>query len=262
MYWRDAEPSDYAVIGDPIAHSLSPRIHSAAYRTLGRKHSYRAIQVPADELTEALEHLAALGCLGCNATLPHKLEAIKWAEPQQEPGMTPAVGANTINLQKRTCISTDEEGFMRTLPLGIEKRALVLGAGGAGRALATRLDADGWELRLWNRTTGRWKDGREMEDADPAGCGLILNATSAGHAGQEPPVLWDRAPEHTLAYDVSYGPAAAGFLASAESRQFRTQDGLAMLVEQAALSLEWWLGRPAPREVMRAAVGLAPDAVS
>lgn len=258
--WREAPPGDYAVIGDPVAHSLSPAMHAAAYQACGLQLAYHAIRIPEAEFDEAMAWLVELGYRGLNVTLPHKLRAWDWADGTDpaRSDLAPRAGANTLNLQSKLAVSTDEAGFMASLsdhefP---RKRALICGAGGTAMALAARLAENGFELKLWNRTPGKWDvfasetNRTEVVPAlDPAGCDLILNATSATLQGFDLPVDWARAEPDALAYDVAYGKPSP-FLESASKKKLTCQDGLRMLMEQGALSFEWWLGISAPRTDM------------
>ncbi|MCG9896137.1 MAG: hypothetical protein MH204_11745, partial [Fimbriimonadaceae bacterium] len=226
--WREAPAGDYAVIGDPVSHSRSPAMHAAAYRELGLDLTYRAIRGPRDEIVQALDHLAALGYKGLNVTVPLKDLAFAWADRPEA-----TVSVNTLCLGSRTGISTDEEGFVRSLPEDLRGPVptLILGAGGTAQALARRLIRDGRLLQVWNRTPARW-DGFlaehpgaiQVAEPDPAGCRLIINATSAGLSGESPPVLWDRIAPDALAVDLVYGRRTP-FLEQAEAAGVATLDG-------------------------------------
>ena len=130
--WRDAPGADFAVLGDPVGHSRSPKMHEAAYRALGLKHTYVAVRVCAEELPEALDHLAKKGYRGVNLTVSLKEAGARWALHPDE--FVKRVGsANTLNLLERTATNTDAPGFIDTLPpLAVwpPSRVLVLGAGG------------------------------------------------------------------------------------------------------------------------------------
>ncbi|MEZ5163634.1 MAG: hypothetical protein R2688_07760 [Fimbriimonadaceae bacterium] len=129
-HWSDAPSGDYAVVGDPVSHSLSPRIHAAAYQEHGLHLTYRAIQVRSGELAEAIDVLRGRGYKGLNVTVPLKTEALDWCcrvEPEAE-----RMGAvNTLNLENGEGTNTDAPGFLQTLGnLGISSgRVLILGAG-------------------------------------------------------------------------------------------------------------------------------------
>ena len=139
--WRDAPQADFAVLGDPVNHSLSPRMHQAAYEATHLRHKYVAIRVPVNEFNEAMEFLTKQGYRGVNLTTPLKEAGATWAKKPD--AFVARVGsANVLNLLERSAINTDAPGFLDTLPpLGIWPPApiLILGAGGAARALAVAL---------------------------------------------------------------------------------------------------------------------------
>lgn len=263
--WRDAPRADYAVLGDPVSHSLSPVMHHAAYRALGLDLRYVAIRVEEREFDEALEHLQALGYRGVNCTVPLKVAAFRWAREvgplDRELGVL-----NTLRLADRAGINTDAPGLMQTLEdsgVDASRPVLVLGAGGAARSAVSALAWAGFRVVVWNRTRSRAEElcarvGSSLVTAvdqpDPSGCGVVLQATSAGVQGEAPPVLWDRAPADLLAYDTYYTSGLTPFLTAACAHGLRSVDGRALLVAQGALSLEWWLGIQAPRTAMLEAI--------
>lgn len=262
MNWREAEPCDFAVLGDPVGHSLSPRMHSAAYRELGLNLTYRAIQTPLEDFEEALERLSGF-LIGANCTVPLKLAAKGWAASLK--GKVYA-GVNTLDFRDSSGMSTDEAGFLASLPEELRAkpgRALILGAGGSAQGLGPALAERGWELFLWARREDAWRDAAPsgatlLPEPDPAACSLVVNATSAGLAGASLPVDWSQAPASCLAYDLMYGLAPTPFLADAAQAGLATQDGRRMLMEQGALSLEAWLGMEAPRTAMLEALNEHP----
>lgn len=274
--WRDAPPSDYAVLGDPIHHSRSPQMHQAAYKALGLDLAYQAVRVPLPEFDQALDHLAGLGVKGVNCTLPLKGAARFWAEKRggltgEARGCLPGPwSANTLNLTAQQGISTDEAGFLALLrslaPQGRPK-ILLLGAGGTGQALVHRLIQEEWEAAVWNRTPGRWEEllagggGRVEIQSEIClkGVGILVNATSSGLTGGPLPIPWEVADDRLTAFDLLYGRETE-FLKSARERGIPCADGAVMLMEQGALSLEWWLDRPAPRSAMLEAIHADPSA--
>jgi shikimate dehydrogenase len=264
--WREAPQADFAVIGDPIAHSLSPRMHQAAYQALDLPYRYVALRVPPGEVAAALHELAHRGCRGVNVTVPLKEEALAWCE-EAEPFARRANAVNTVCLPTRKGTNTDGPGFLDTLAdLGVKPgNALVLGAGGSARAVALALVGAGFSVRIYNRTKSRAEalaaelapDAAALDEADPAGAALIVNATSVGVL-KEPsqpalPVVWDRAEPKAVAYDLFYG-SETSFLRAARERGLQTTDGLPMLIAQGARAFEWWLNLAAPREAMRDAL--------
>ena len=263
--WREAPQADFAVIGDPVGHSLSPRMHAAALRALGLDRTYLAIRVPPGEVAACLARLSELGYVGVNCTVPHKAEAL--AACDRVDAFALRVGAvNTVRLPSLEGTNTDGPGFLDTLgPLGIPagSRALLLGAGGSARAVAAALQEAGFRLALWNRTPHRAEtlvrevglDAELLAAPDPSGCALVVNTTSAGLHGASVGVDWGRAPADAVAYDLMYGDGPTPFLREAASFGLRTVDGRPLLAAQGARSLEWWLGRRAPRREMLLSIG-------
>ena len=261
-HWREAEPGDYAVIGDPVDHSLSPRMHAAAYQADGLGLTYRAVRVPAGEVAEAVSHLAARGYRGLNVTVPLKEEAFAFVQAQgwrlsEADGQLGAV--NTLLLPERAALNTDVLGFLRTLQAqGVAPGAsvLVLGAGGTARALLVGLVRAGYRVAAWNRTPERLSGLiaelhlpiSALAQPDPAGVEAVINTTSASLSGDSVAVPWGS--DSVLAYDVAYGRALTPFLLAAQAAGHRVCDGRAMLAEQGAMAYEAWLRRPAPRAAM------------
>lgn len=267
MDWRDATPADFAVIGDPIEHSWSPKMMAAAFASLGLALTYRAVRVAAGEFDVAVEHLRGLGYRGLNVTVPHKETAHAWARDIDE--RSRRLGAlNTLDVVAGRGTNTDAPGFLDVLarfaPSGA-RALLLLGAGGTARALAPVLLEAGWSVRIANRTRSRAEALAQatyglvvLDDADPAGCGVVVDATSAGLSGTELPVRWDRAEPGSLAIDLVYGRETP-FRSSARAAGLQVIDGRELLVSQGLLSLSWWLGsidREIARAAMRRAVGL------
>lgn len=253
--WRDAPVAQFAVIGDPIEHSRSPEMHAAAFRSLGLPYRTVRVHVEPGEVDEALEHLASIGFLGVNVTVPHKEAAWRWSGRSGD-GLSARIGAaNTLRLATRECINTDGPGFVDTLE-SLPERALLLGAGGSARAIAASLEDAGVELTIWNRTRERAEalkreldlQAEILDEPDLAGFDLIVNATSAGLHGGGPGLEWGVAKPSALAYDLVYG--STPFLEAAAARGLQTMDGIPLLVAQGARSLEWWLGVEAPRAAM------------
>ncbi|MBL8049442.1 MAG: shikimate dehydrogenase [Chthonomonas sp.] len=261
-YWQQAMPGDFAVVGDPIGHSWSPRIHQAAYQALGLNLRYEAIHVPREEFNEAMASLQELGYRGVNVTLPLKLEAYAWAE-SADAECRKFESANTIELATRRATNTDGQGFLDSLgslKVPAQGRVLLLGAGGTAQSLARVLTEAGYELAIYNRTASKAesladKVGAEfLAQPSVAGFDLILNTTSAGLSNDSMDIPWGQPKPGALVYDVIYGDLPSPLLREAALAGFRTVDGRYMLVAQAARSFEWWLQQPAPREAMMQAV--------
>ncbi len=260
--WREAPKADFAVVGDPVSHSLSPRMHTAAYDALGLALRYVAVRVPPVEFSDAMDHLGGKGYRGVNVTVPLKREALEWAQSADDISIR-AQAANTLNLSDRTAINTDAPGFLDTLSeLKLtRKSALILGAGGSARAIVLALAGSGFDVRIWNRTHQRAVElAKEagavaLEHPAPGDADLVVNCTSVSLAGGgDLPLEWDQVLRDAAAVDLMYSAQPTAFLQSAQRRGLRTVDGRTLLVAQGALSFEWWLGMSAPREAMAAAI--------
>jgi shikimate dehydrogenase len=265
------------VIGWPVEHSRSPLIHRYWLKQYGLDGAYEKEAVKPEDLPAFLGGLAARGYAGANVTLPHKEAALRLATVADEAART--IGAaNTLWLDEAgrlNASNTDAYGFMTNLnavaPGWNEGRrpVMVLGAGGAGRAVLHGLLAEGASrILLANRTSGR---AQELADAfGPAvtvvdwrerdrallGCGLLVNATSLGMTGKEALDL-DLAllPSDAAVADLVYSPLETRLLAAARGRDNRAVDGLGMLLHQAVPGFERWFGvRPAVTDELRAHV--------
>jgi len=258
------------IIGWPVEHSLSPAMHNAAFAALGLNWAYVAFPVRPDEVERAIAGLAAAGCAGLNATIPHKAAALRAASSVSEAAA--AIGAaNTLvpdGAGGFRADNTDAAGFLRALdeqaPLELEGAdALVIGAGGAARAVVHALRSRGARVRVANRTAER---AAELGDPVPfvpqaldivAGqAALVVNATSLGlHEDGPPPELPLAAlgPGQVVA-DIVYRPGGTPWLEAAAARGARTVDGLGMLLHQGAAAFVQWTGREPPVDAMRAAL--------
>jgi shikimate dehydrogenase len=262
----------YAVIGQPIAHSLSPRIHSLFAQQVGAKTCYEAVEISPDRLAVMLPRLHAEHYLGLNVTLPHKTAVAALCEACSER----AEAAGAVNTLIRTPTgwrgdNTDGEGLIRDLArLGVAvqgKRVLILGAGGAARGIIPPLLAQKpLELVISNRTP--WKPEELVKifhTRGPIRAGthlalkgdrfdLIINATSAGHKGEMPRLPEGLFAAGATAYDLSYGKASEPFTAWARGCGITAvADGLGMLIEQAAAAFALWRNQtPDTTAVLRA----------
>lgn len=263
----------YAVMGNPIAHSLSPEIHRRFAEQTGQRLVYEAILVEPGHFPEAVAAFRAAGGKGLNVTVPFKQEAFALAA-ERTPRAERAQAANTLYWNRTNALcadNTDGVGLLRDLKenLGVElggRRLLLLGAGGAARGVLAPLLAEGpAELVIANRTPERatalaadFADLGEVSgcsfDAVPAGhWDLVINATAAGLAGEVPPVDPAGIDRDTLCYDMMYGREPTAFVRWAEAQGAgRAVDGLGMLVEQAAEAFTLWRGvRPDTAPVIR-----------
>jgi shikimate dehydrogenase len=265
----EARTALYAVWGDPVGHSLSPAIHNHAFAEHGVDAVYVAQQVRATDLAAAVLGARATGLCGWNLTLPHK-EAVLPLLDELDPTAARIGAVNTVVRRddgRLVGYNTDAAGFLEPLatrhdfhPAG--RTAVLLGAGGAARAIAFGLATAGLShLHLRNRTVARAEAlAAELRRAFPAlsvhtgsladiadsvwtAADLVVQGTSAGHVGEAAPQP-DPAqlPAHAIVADIGYGPAAGDWLAPSQAAGRRTLDGLWMLVGQAALAYRLWTG--------------------
>jgi shikimate dehydrogenase len=266
------------VVGWPIAHSLSPRIHGFWLAEHSVDGSYEAVPVPPDGLAEAVARFRAEGWRGFNVTVPHK-EAIIPLIDRLDPFAERIGAVNTVvaladgRLDGR---NSDAPGFLASLgPIALDRPVVMLGAGGAARAiLAALAGAGATEIRIVNRNRSR---AEALASAIPAivgdwesraalldGAGLLVNTTSLGMAGQ-PPLGLDLAalPRDAVVTDIVYRPLETGLLAAACARGNPTVDGLGMLLHQAVMGFAAWFGVvPQVTEALRAHVLAALEPAS
>ena len=265
-----------AVLGYPVGHSRSPAMQSAALAELGLgdEWSYEAIEVAPDAFEQRVRAMANEGFAGANVTVPHKGAALSLADELSETARE--IGAaNTLVITHDAesgetgeivvrAENTDAEGLLRSLPgTPRDRRALVLGAGGAARAVVWALLREGAEVEVWNRTELRSQHLCEELGGTPAttpeqsAYELIVNTTAVGLAGEDPfaelPLASDAFGAEQIVVDMVYGGEPTALLRAAEAAGASTVDGIEILVQQGALSLEIWTGRPAPLDTMRAA---------
>lgn len=276
-----------ALLGHPVAQSLSPLMHGYWFEATGLKGQYQAIDVEAANLQDTINWLKADAFAGFNITVPHKTAVIPFLD-RLTPLARQMGAVNTVVIGsdgRLTGFNTDGIGFMKHLNLAAgswpkDKPVLLLGAGGAARAAALALVNEGVPLvMVANRTRdkaqavadeiGRGRmtvvEWRERQDAVP-GAGLIVNTTTLGMVGQSPLLLdLTGAANDTVVYDIVYKPLETPLLAAAKRRGLRTVDGLGMLVHQGAAAFKLWFDRDVGfddtlRERMLAALGAEDEA--
>lgn len=259
------------VIGAPVRHSLSPRLHNAAYEALGLDWVYLAFEVPDGDARAALDAVRTFGLVGLSVTMPHKTAVAALCD-DLSPDARALRSVNTVTPMAGGRLagdSTDGEGFLRSLAEeGVEvsgRRALVLGGGGAARAVARALAASGARVEVTARRADAASEAAALADGTVVDwsertnaatkCDIVVNATPLGMAGHTtvaiPSGTWRT---DQLVVDLVYQPLDTPLLSAARRSGARTVSGLGMLVHQAALQLERWAGRPAPIDAMRAAV--------
>ncbi len=271
------------VFGHPVGHSLSPAMHNAAIEHLGLDYIYVPFDVAPENLRQAVDGIRALGIAGVNVTVPHKEAVIPFLD-EVEADAREVGSVNTIvNKDGRlTGASTDGAGFMRSLtesgfaPRGC--RAVVLGSGGAGRAVAFALARDGAEVALFDAVPGKAeklaldvgaRNVRAIGTQDSAlavaleSADLLVNCTPVGmHPNEDSmPVPAESLRPDLFVYDVVYNPLRTKLIQAAETAGASTMSGVKMLVYQGAVSFAKWTGIDPPTDMMEQAVrtGLRRD---
>ena len=269
----------FAVIGDPIAHSLSPVMHNAALKELGLEGSYEAVRVPLEELPQFAEY-ARKNLNGFNITVPHKKNIIPLLDEITEAAaFADSVNTVTVKDGKLYGDSTDGYGLETALfeAFGLPVRGaniVFIGCGGAAHAVATYFAMQGAaRIAILNRSVGKAEELAEKLKAkypaitaeafsisDPEavkqamdGAQIAIQCTSLGLKPEDPaPIPPELLPDGICYYDTIYKRTA--LYQAAEARGLRCAAGLGMLLHQGARSLEIWTGRTAPVEVMRIAL--------
>ena len=260
----------FGIFGDPIEHSLSPAMQNAALLALGETACYHAFRVSREDLSAAILGAKAMGFSGLNLTIPLKEKALQLdiLEPDHLAG---AIGAvNTISFTESGMVgyNTDGWGALRALcDAGVEirgKMALIIGAGGAARAIAYTLQQEGAEISIANRSIKRAQELAAQVDACGFGLSdleglvvkadIIINCTSVGMQEADPRLLrTGLLKRNQAAFDIVYNRETE-FLQDARAAGAVALDGVMMLVHQGAKALEIWTGKKAPVQVMERAV--------
>jgi len=291
-------PIRLGVFGDPVAHSLSPQMQNAALKHCQIDMQYVRFQISPDELREALKLIRDLKFVGVNLTVPHKIAALKLVDDLEESAKhigavnaikvdPPKDGFARANREKLRGFNTDGRGFARAIREEFvvdlrDLRVMILGAGGAARAIAMQCAKENCErLVIANRTFEKGKKlADELRDffAGPRVLGpvarlqaiawdeaafrfqignvdLLVNATPLGLNRSDPsPIPARLLAPHLMVYDTIYSERRTPFVSAAVEAGARGTNGLSMLLHQGALAFEIWFGREAPLDVMRNAL--------
>jgi len=247
------------ILGWPVGHSRSPRLHGFWLERYGIDGTYIPLPVHPDDFPDAVRGLLRVGLAGANVTAPHKLAAFAICD-RVDSGARRAGAVNTLVFEKGRIAgsNTDGWGFMANLRAHcIDPKAgpaLILGAGGAARAIAAALLEEGVEVTVTNRTAARAEElarqlpGLSIMEWDRRSDGLadyalVANATSLGMSGHPPLRLeLDRAPPGLAVADIVYVPLETPLLTAAHQRGLRTAEGLGMLLHQAVPGFRAWFG--------------------
>lgn len=271
-----------ALLGDPIRHSRSPHMHNMAFGLSEVDLVYLCVTTPKGQIREALNAMWQIGAVGGNITFPHKSEAIQWIDE-----LTPdaeSIGAvNTFKMDDQTRTikgyNTDGRGFIRSLEESKisfrDKKVVLVGVGGAGRAIAINLAMEGVkELVLCDLIPERcqqakrqmvehqWIDaeqvviippGEENIEVELEEASLLINATPVGMVDPEQSVITSpsKLPQGLFVYDIIYEPRVTKLMKIAEQAGCQTMNGISMMLWQGAIAYEIWTGQEMPVEKIR-----------
>lgn len=275
----DGETKIVGLIGYPIGHTLSPAMHNKAFEYLDFNYIYLPFPVEENNLKGALKALPALGIVGVNVTLPYKEKVLEYLdEVTEEAELTGAVNTILVRDNRLIGYNTDGEGFVISLKKGTGidskgKRVVIIGAGGAGRAVSIQLAKEGVKkIALFDivfdkaqdlashieenisnvEVTALREEGleKEIREAD-----ILINATPVGIKPDDPPPIDPKLLHpNLLVYDLIYNPPKTRLLSEAEEIGAKTLNGMGMLLYQGALAFTIWTSREAPIEVMARAL--------
>lgn len=263
------------ILGWPVEHSLSPLMHNAAFIAAELDYIYIPLPVKPEDLGEAIKGLRVMGFFGANVTIPHKVAVMQYLDKIDYSAQL--VGAvNTIVIRNGRCIgyNTDAEGFVQSLQTKnvtiAGKRAVLLGAGGAARAVACGLIEHGIKTVIVgtrnkdkaqdfvalfpqrDKLTGCcWEE--KLFTSALQECDLLINTTPIGmspNIGQEPPLDWCQVNAAAVVCDLIYNPRQTQFLSKAAKFGHSVINGEGMLVEQGALAFNLWTGEWPSRQMM------------
>ena len=265
----------FAVIGDPIDHSLSPIIHNSAFRELDLDYTYIAYKIPKNELSYGLDALKKIKITGFNVTIPHKIDIMKFLDYMDEDSKT--IGAsNTVINQNGilTGYNTDMQGFLEPImqrEINIKNsNVLLFGAGGAARAIAVAFaKQNAKKITIVNRTLERGKEIKELVsklglnsdvinfedfDGDENKYDFVVNSTSIGMKNENFPISVELIDENSVIYDIVYKPINTDLIKKAKNVNALIIYGYEMLLGQAVKSFEIWTDKKAPYDIMKKAI--------
>lgn len=258
----------FGLLGSPVEHSLSPSMHEAAYRELGIDAHYVAFEPDVENLETAVEGARALGIRGLNVTIPFKQDVLDLCEPDELARRIGAVNTLDFGGETLTGHNTDAIGVRLALShhgVALSGRAVVVGAGGAGRATAFALAETGMAVDIANRTAERAHElaadigsasGHRLDALNEllVGADVLVNATSVGMKRDESPVPRTALHADLAVLDAVYSPVDTRLLREADSVGATTVDGVWMLLYQGVAAFEHWTDRDAPVERMNEAL--------
>ncbi len=261
----------YGLVGNPVEHSVSPQLHEAAYSALDMEARYVTFEADEERLETAIDGAAALGVSGVNVTIPFKQAVLEMVDPDPIAEQVGAVNTIDFSADPPAGSNTDVSGARRAFEyhdIDLKgKTAVVLGAGGAARAIGFMLQAAGSTIHIANRTTERaielaeavGGEGHGLESVGGllADADVLVNATSVGMEEDRSPVPADGLHDDLVVMDAVYTPLETRLLADAAAAGATTIDGAWMLLFQGVEAFEIWTGREAPVDAMNRALRTA-----
>jgi shikimate dehydrogenase len=271
------------ILGDPLGHTLSPKLHRFLLEATGLEGTYQPFPTPPAAFERTLTALQAQGFRGVNITLPHKVNAFFWGT-RHTPQAQAMRAVNTLRFEYdhlATGHNTDGLGFWRSLPAAVQaqvvgQRVVVIGAGGAARSVIYTLLAQGVaELVLAVRNPAKASNFREdrvtvvpLEALSLQHAALVVQTTPVGMATAEDPAptaspiplaLLDQLPAQAHVIDLIYKPLDTPLVLAAKARGISAQGGLGMLVYQGVEAFEFWTGKPIAPDIAAQAYTLLED---
>jgi len=259
----DSETSLYAVIGDPVSHSLSPLIHNSAFTHINYNGVYLAFNVK--DIASAIAGVKSLGIKGVSVTIPHKQTVMKYLDEIDDNASKIGAVNTIINKEgKLVGYNSDCLGAIRALKEKTDihgKKIIIIGAGGAARAIGFGILAEGGELTILNK----YEDEARLLATDlgvvhypitqfeKIDCHILINATPLGMIPdiESTPVKKEELHEDMVVMDIVYNPLKTRLLKDAENTGCVIVDGVAMFIYQAVFQFELWTGQKAPVDVMK-----------
>jgi len=256
----------FAVLGNPVSHSLSPVMHNTALSEVGYNGVYHAFKVK--DIGEAVSGIKALGIRGASITIPHKISVIEFLDKLDD--TAEKIGAVNTVINRHGVLTGYNSDCLGAIKAILEKTAIkdknvvIIGAGGAARAIGFGIISQGGRITILNRTAAKGErlarhlgaEFQPISNLKKTGCQILINTTPVGMIPDTNvmPVQREDLDKTMVVMDVVYNPLKTRLLREAENIGCRTVDGVSMFVYQGAFQFELWTGKRAPVEVMKKAV--------
>jgi len=256
----------FAVLGDPVSQSLSPVMHNTALSEVGYNGVYHAFKVK--DIGEAVSGIKALGIRGASITIPHKVSVIEFLDELDD--TAEKIGAVNTVINRHGVLTGYNSDCLGAIKAILEKTAIkdknvvIIGAGGAARAIGFGIISQGGRITVLNRTAEKGErlarhlgaEFQPISNLKKTGCQILINTTPVGMIPDTNvmPVQREDLDRTMVVMDVVYNPLKTRLLKEAENIGCRTVDGVSMFVYQGAFQFELWTGKRAPVEVMKKVV--------